>query len=218
MFTEEIKIPTDGRPIEAFTMYQNPRPGKALLILPGKGYTINHFLLDFIWRMAAEQGFYSIKAEYRGFTYRHLNEPYEIKDAAKDVEFLFKFLEETGYSSRDITVCGKSLGTITLADTITRLGININKAVLLTPVLYFAKELETLPFWDEYKKRVKNSYLVFGSDDPFCDLETARAKFPNDQIDFYPGADHGLHLNADYARTIEIQREIVEKVKEFIAE
>lgn len=33
MFIEEIKIPTDGRPIEAFTMFKDPRPAKALLIL-----------------------------------------------------------------------------------------------------------------------------------------------------------------------------------------
>lgn len=216
MFTEEIKIPTDGRPIEAFTMYRDPTPARALLILPGKGYTINHFLLDFIWRMAAEQGFYAIKAEYRGFTYRHLNEPYELRDAVKDVEFMFKFLKETGYSSGDITVCAKSLGTIALADTLNRRGISISKAVLLTPVLYYAKKLETLPVWDEYSKNVDGSYLVFGSNDPFCDLETARTKFPDSLTDFYPGADHGLHLNADYTRTIEIQREILEKVKQFI--
>lgn len=216
MLTEEIKIPTDGRPIEAFTMYQQPRPEKALLILPGKGYTINHFLLDFIWRMAAEQGFYSIKAEYRGFTYRHLNEPYEIKDAVNDVEFIFKFLQETGYKSSDITVCAKSLGTMALAYTLTKQGICIDQAILLTPVLYFNKESAILPYWDEYKKRVNGSYIVFGSEDPYCDLDTASFQFPEDLIDFYPGADHGLHIDADYSQTIEIQREIVEKTRVFI--
>ena len=70
--------------------------------------------------------------------------------------------------------------------------------------------------WDGYKQKIGASYLVFGSDDPFCDLETAKAAFPESQMDCYQGADHGLSLDGDYARTIEINREIIEKVKSFI--
>lgn len=218
MLSKDILIPTDGKPIEAFAMYGEKKPAKALLILPGKGYTINHFLLDFIWRMAAEKGFLAMKAEYRGFTYRHMGEPYELEHAAQDAGFVFDYLNKTGYVPEDIIVCAKSLGTLALAQTLARKNISIDKAILLTPVLYLAKEADTLPVWYDYKKRVKNSILVFGNDDPYCDMETAMNNFPGTQISYYSGADHGLHLDGDYSGTIEIQREIVETAKKFVTE
>lgn len=215
MIMEEIKIPAEGRPIEAFTMTAAQRPEKALLILPGKGYTINHFLLDFIWRMAAETGFYAIKAEYRGFTYRHLGEPYEVEDAAKDVKTVFGFLDEQGYSPKDVIVCGKSLGTLALARALIDNDISINKAVLLTPVLYFSKESGVLPLWKEYKKKAAKSLLVFGDQDPYCDMASASEAFPAVPLKSYSGADHGLHIAGDYAKTIAIQIEILNNIKKF---
>lgn len=216
MITEDIKIPTGGRPIEAFTIYKEDRPEKAFLVLPGKGYTINHFLLDFLWRMAAETGFYAIKAEYRGYTYRHLDEPYDHKHAAEDAGLVLNHLLEQGFKPENIVVCGKSLGTIALAGLLTRRDISLDKAILLTPVLYYKKGQEIFPAWDEYRKRVRHSYLVFGTEDPYCDIESAQTNFPGDLINCYPGADHGLHLAGNYAGTIDINREIIEKVRRFI--
>ncbi len=166
--------------------------------------------------MAAETGFYAIKAEYRGYTYRHLNEPYDHEHAAEDVGYVLDFLAEKGYSPEKTVICAKSLGTIALAGITANRNISLDKAVLLTPVLYFQKSGAVLPLWEEYNKKVKSSYLVFGGDDPYCDPVSATAAFPAAPIDCYPGADHGLHLEGDYARTIEIQREIIEKVKHFI--
>jgi len=216
MITEDLQISTGGRPIDASAMYGAAKPDRAFLILPGKGYTVNHFLLDFIWRMAAEAGFYAIKAEYRGYTYRHLNEPYDHEHAAEDVGYVIDFLTVKGYPPEKTIVCAKSLGTIALATYTANRDIILDKAVLLTPVLYFRKDDGVFPVWAGYSKKVKNSYLVFGSNDPYCDTDSAKAAFPAAPIDCYPGADHGLHLEGDYARTIEIQREIIEKVKQFI--
>jgi len=216
MITEDLKIPTAGRPIEAFAMSGETKPDKAFLILPGKGYTINHFLLDFLWRMAAESGFYAIKAEYRGYTYRHLDEPYDRRHAVEDAGYMLDYLAERGYRPADIVVCAKSLGTVALGGILLEREISFDKAVLLTPVLYYQKEAGIFSMWNDYNKKVKNSYLVFGSSDPYCDMETAQSAFPGALIDCYEGADHGLSLERDYARTIEIQREIIEKTKCFI--
>ncbi|PKM41636.1 MAG: hypothetical protein CVV03_12100 [Firmicutes bacterium HGW-Firmicutes-8] len=216
MVTAEIKIPTPGRPIEALTMCGEDKPKKAFLILPGKGYTINHFLLDFLWRMAAEAGFYAIKAEYRGYTYRHLDEPYDHDHAIEDLGYVLDYLAEVGYKSQNIIICGKSLGTVALAGAVAKRQESFAQAVLLTPVLYYKREAGVFPMWDVYKQKVGSSYLIFGSDDPFCDLVTAKAAFPESQMDCYQGADHGLNLDGNYTRTIEINREIIEKVKSFI--
>jgi len=216
MITQEIKIPTGGKPIEAFTMCGEDRPQKAFLILPGKGYTINHFLLDFLWRMAAEAGFYAIKAEYRGYTYRHLDEPYDHDHAIEDLGYILDYLENAGFQPKNIIGCAKSLGTVALAGAVAKRNECFAKAILLTPVLYYKREAGVFPMWNGYKQKVSSSYLVFGSNDPFCDLETAETAFPDTQMDCYQGADHGLSLDGDYARTIEINREIIEKVKSFI--
>ncbi|PKM83007.1 MAG: hypothetical protein CVU89_02450 [Firmicutes bacterium HGW-Firmicutes-14] len=216
MTEQEIKIPTDGRPIEASVMHQEEKPGKAFLVLPGRGYTVNHFLLDYLWRMAAESGFYSVKAEYRGYTYRYMGEPYDHKTTGIDTGYILDYLEDTGYGPQDITVCAKSLGTMALAMLLLNRDITFNRAVLLTPVLYYNTEKEIIPVWDNYKAKVRKSYLVFGSDDPYCDPETAGMVFPDELISFYEGFDHGLQMDGNYRRTIEVNSEIIEKVKDFI--
>ncbi len=216
MITEEVKIPTGTRPIEAFTMSGEVKPAVAFLILPGRGYTINHFLLDFLWRMAAESGFYALKAEYRGYTYRHLAEPYDHQHAIEDLGNILSYLANLSYPAQNVIVCAKSLGTVALAGLTATRETGFPKAILLTPVLYYKKDTGVFSMWEEYNKKVPDSYLVFGSDDPYCDLESARAAFPQALIDCCPGADHGLNLAGDYARTIEMQREIIEKAKRFI--
>lgn len=216
MTTEEIKITTGGRPIEAFTMSPAGKPARAFLVLPGKGYTINHFLLDFLWRMAAESGFYSIKAEYRGFTYRHLDEPYDHKHAAIDAGHVINHLTDLGYAPEDIVVCAKSLGTIAACSLVTKNEMGFQKVVLLTPVLYIRKENPVYPIWTVFNERVPETHLVFGTNDPFCDRESAQATFPEATVDCYTGADHGMSIEGDYLQTINIQREIIEKVKSFI--
>ncbi|MHB9095038.1 MAG: hypothetical protein ACYC21_10220 [Eubacteriales bacterium] len=70
--------------------------------------------------------------------------------------------------------------------------------------------------WAEFVKKVKDLYIVFGSNDPYCDKTSAEAAFPRALVDSYPGADHGLSLDNNYAGTIDIQREIIEKTKKFI--
>lgn len=216
MITEEIKIPTDGRPIEAFTLSPSKKPNRAFLIFPGKYYTINYFLLDFIWKMAAEAGFFAVKTEYRGYTYRHLDEPFELNNASEDIRHTINYLTGIGYQPEDITVCAKSLGTMALANFLTNSDLFFKKVVLLTPILYFKKDSPVIPFWEEYKKKVSSSYLVFGGADPYCDMETASSQFPTAPIDCYPGANHVMDLDGEYRRTIAIQTEIIEKVKEFI--
>ena len=218
MHTGELKIPTDGKPIEAFFMCKEEKPDRAFLILPGKGYTINHFVLDFLWRMAAECGFYSLKAEYRGFTYRHLGEPYDHHYAAADAGYVLDYLNELGYPPEKITVCGKSLGTIAVGNLVADRGAIFERAILLTPVLYMKKEKGVFPQWAEFNKKISKPYLIFGGSDPFCDRETARQVFPEGLIECYPGADHGLSIDDDYLRTLEIQREIIANVKQFISE
>lgn len=218
MITEDIKIPTDGKPIEAFTMSGGKRPERAFLILPGKGYTINHFVLDFLWRMAAESGFFAIKAEYRGYTYRHLGEPYDHEHAAADAGYVFDYLTARGYSPDNIVVCAKSLGTLSLASLVKKREARFQKVILLTPILYLNKGAKPFPGWALYNEKVKDTYLVFGGNDPYCDEVTARQVFPDAKIQCYGGADHGLHLADDYARTIEIQHEIITGVRKFITE
>ncbi len=217
MITEEIKIPTDGRPLEAFVKYRGPKPEKAFLILPGQGYTINHFVLDFLWRMAAENGYYAIKAEYRGFTYRHFNEPYNHEQAAVDARYVLDYLANQGYMPEQITACGKSLGSIALGSVVVIDHVSFDKVILLTPVLYVDKAAGIFPHWAEFSKSTKNLCLVFGSVDDYCDLETAMDNFPKAVIKCYEGADHGLHIEGDYSSTIQIQREIIELVRKFIS-
>lgn len=216
MLTEEIKIPTDNRPIEAFVMSKKPHPDKAFMILPGRGYTINHFLLDFLWRMAAEQNYYSIKAEYRGFTYRHFDEPYDHEYATIDARYVVDYLKTLGYPPEKVVACGKSLGSIAVGNLVIEDKMTFDKAILLTPVLYVQKDKGVFPTWKSFCDVVPKTFLAFGSADEYCDLEAAQDNFPGARIEYFDGADHGLLLPKDYARSIEINRQIIECVKEFI--
>jgi hypothetical protein len=216
MIIEALKIPTSTKPIEAFAMHHEPKPDKVFLILPGKEFTIHHFLLDFMWRMAAEAGFFAIKAEFRGYTYKHQGEPYDHEHAIEDAGFVMDYLINTGYIPNNITFCTKSLGTIALAGLVAKSAFSFDKAILLTPVLYYQKESGVFPVWNEYNQKVKQSYIVFGDDDPYCDLDTAKSAFPKGLIESFIGADHGLNITADYLKTMEIQQKIIEQTKLFI--
>lgn len=217
MIEEQIKIPTDGKPVEAFALHAEEKPPQAFLVIPGRGYTINHFLLDYLWKMAAEAGFYALKAEYRGYTYRHLGQSYEPRSAAQDLRYMLGYLAGIGYQPAVVTVCAKSLGTIALADLVCEFKVSFPKTVLLTPVLYVKKGAPLLECWGEFNNRIADSYLVFGDQDPYCDLATAKSLFPKSTtIDCYPGADHGLSLAGDYRQTIRVNVEIIEKVKQFL--
>ncbi len=74
------------------------------------------------------------------------------------------------------------------------------------------------PVWAEFVKKIKDLYVVFGSNDPYCDNVSAEEVFQEALIDSYPGADHGLGFDQSYADTLDIQKEIIEKVKKFITE
>ncbi len=125
-----IESPFGLRVEQRFQVHE-PASGRLMVILPGRGYTVNHPVLFHIADMAHAQGYDVLPVQY-GFQLSGSLEPYQIPLLQEDVRLSVEPVLKRGYS--EICVVGKSLGSPLALDLVQTLDADKLSLILITPV------------------------------------------------------------------------------------
>lgn len=128
--TIEVESPF-GVQVQHRFHYHDPVSDKLLIILPGRGYTVNHPVLFHLTYLALQNGFDVLPVQY-GFQISGSLEPQQIPLLQEDVRLATEPVLERGY--REICIAGKSLGSPLALDLAQMLDVEALSLILLTPV------------------------------------------------------------------------------------
>lgn len=180
-----------------------PEADKLMVILPGRGYTVNHPVLFHLDHMAYENGFDVLPVQY-GFQVSGNLDPSQIPLLAQDVELATAEVLRRGY--REICVVGKSLGTPLAVDLARRVEAERVSQILLTPIgaaMKTAGDIRTL--------------AIIGTADPLYAPELVKNS-DTTTWRVYENLDHGLIDKDDWHYSLDSLQAIIAACEAFIRE
>jgi pimeloyl-ACP methyl ester carboxylesterase len=185
------------------------------IVYPGYGYGCSRPLLQYPTQLFLSQG-----ADVLWVEYEYYGIP-EYRSAQSEVRRKWLFADSAAALEEAVrqrpygrlTLLGKSLGTLAIGHVLTSRMSSLThaKVVWLTPLL-------TDPQAREMIKRIDNASLyVIGSADEVYDgaFVSRLEEKPSARVMVIDGADHSLEV-ADPVRSIDILKDIVEAIQEFV--
>jgi acetyl esterase/lipase len=179
-----------------------PDSDRLMILLPGRGYTVNHPVLFHIRLMAYAQGYDTLPVQY-GFHISGNLEPSQIPLLQQDVERATQQVLSRNY--REVCVVGKSLGTPLAIDLAKSLKAETVSQILLTPIgvaLQDAGDNRTL--------------AVIGTADPLYTPEIAQQGGDHITWRVFENLDHGLIDAGDWRYSVESLKEILSECETFL--
>lgn len=178
---------------------------KLMLLLPGRGYTVEHPVLFHLRYLGLENGFDVLPVQYG---YQAANRDLKAEEwpyLAQDVRAAAEPVLSRGY--RKVCVVGKSLGTplaLELAQTITAESVSL---ILLTPI-------------GAVMQAMNNTHLpvlaVIGTDDPLYSPDIVRQQRLNVQWKVLEGLSHGLFIEDNWRVSMDALSEILAVCEQFL--
>lgn len=190
------------------TLFQhNPPADRLLLLLPGRGYTVNHPLLFHLLYVALENGWdalpvsYGFQAAAGDFT------PEQFPLLQRDVALATGPALARGY--RQVCAAGKSLGTPLAVDLARGAKAERVSLILLTPVSGVMQALDGI-----------RTLAVIGTDDPLYSPEAVRLTEGDAHIEWrvYDGLDHALIVRDDWRASVAALHRIMGDCEQFLRE
>ena len=126
----EVESPFGITVRHRFHLHQ-PQSDKLMVILPGRGYTVNHPVLSYVGQMAYENGYDVLPVQY-GFQVSGDLDVSQIPLLQQDVQLATEPVLKRDY--REICVVGKSLGTPLAIDLAQSVPAAVVSQILLTPI------------------------------------------------------------------------------------
>jgi hypothetical protein len=202
-----------GRRVPYSQIKASPASAHLAIILPGLSYRATLPVLYYPGRYFAEQGCDRLILEYaydREPDFASLPD-HAIRDRIKnDVDAVFdKVLADHGY--REITLIGKSLGTLAMSQQIGRTELASAKMIWLTPVL------ADPGFIDAMLSGSQPGLAVIGTADPHFAAAEALARLRRSHIKLVelPGADHGLEVKGDVRTPLRALQTMMDAIIDF---
>ena len=185
--------------------HHTPRSDKLLILLPGRGYTVDNPALYHLLFLGLENGFDVLPVQY-GFQVNQRDlEPAQMPYLMTDVQAAVAQVLDRGY--REICIVGKSLGTplaIDLAQTLTADKISL---ILLTPIGPALQNLPDVP-----------TLAVIGTADPFYSAQMVESTAAQPQVEWVVLDDlnHGLVIDTDWKTSVRGLYTILEHCERFL--
>lgn len=188
--------------------YQHVPPvDRLLVLLPGRGYTVNHPVLFHLLYLALENGWdalpvsYSFQASAGDFKPEQF--PFLQQDVALAVEPALK------RSYRCLCVAGKSLGTPLAVDLARSATVDSVALILLTPVGGVMQALDGL-----------RTLAVIGTDDPLYSPDVVRLTENDPHVTWQvcDGLNHSLIVENNWRASLAALRQIMETCEQFLRE
>lgn len=198
-----ITLETDFGVTIDHDFYQPHQPGsKLMIILPGRGYQVEHPALYYTLLMGLENGFDVLPIRY-GFQVNHTSfELSQMPLLVQDVNAAVQQVLPNNY--QDICIVGKSLGTPLAADLATRLNAPRKSQILLTPVPLALQMPPSIP-----------TLAIIGTADSFYD-KAPISQTPEIEWLVLDDLDHSFLKSQDWRASVQAQYTILERCDQFI--
>ena len=183
--------------------FHDPAADKLVIILPGRGYTVNHPVLAHLGLMAFANGYDVLPVQY-GFQTSGDLDPTQIPLLQQDVQLATAPVLQRGY--HEICVVGKSLGTPLAIDLAQSIEAAVVSQILLTPIgaaMQAAGDIRTL--------------AIIGTADPLYMPEMVNDS-PNTTWRVFENLNHGLIDEDNWRYSIDCLRDIIATCETFLLE
>ncbi|MBN1995610.1 MAG: hypothetical protein JW953_23175 [Anaerolineae bacterium] len=184
------------------------------LILPGRGYTVDMPLLFYPVNLLLAKGADVLRVEYA------YHEDFSALPPAEQMQWLLADVGaayQTGIaqrSYRQITVVGKSLGTLAMGHLLTAQILPAPvKAIWLTPLVKF----------DVLHQQIRQfggtSLFVIGTADPHYDADVLAEiqAATGGQVVAIEGADHGMNIGVEVLPSIRALEKVMQAIEVFLS-
>ena len=194
---------------------QQKNQGKAALLFPGWGYTVEMPAMFYTSSLLAEQGYDVLQVAYtynRNEEYLALSEEERNQWFFADIEAAYQKMLSYRENSEMILV-GKSMGTLALSHLLDKYEIPESwKLIWLTPLI--AKE-ELRRNMAGFKGK---SLIVIGTADQHYDVQGLEEVRKLEQVEIFEieDANHGLQFEKDTLSSLVLMEKILARIKEFI--
>ena len=205
MKVETITIDSPfGIQIDQRFMRQDTPADNLLIILPGRGYTVNHPVLAYLSQMALANGFDVLPVQYgfqvmsSGFEIQQL--PLVMDDVRLTSETVL-----TNYTYRHICIAGKSMGTPLALQLGQMIQADHLSQILLTPIgpaLQPSGDIRTL--------------AMIGTADPVYTPDVGQNPPENVIWRIFDNLDHGLVDASDWLYSLHMLETIIGTCEEFL--
>ncbi|MGQ9888816.1 MAG: alpha/beta hydrolase [Aggregatilineales bacterium] len=186
--------------------FRHVQPAERLLVLlPGRGYTVNHPVLFHLLYLALENGWDALPVSYgfqmSGGDFR----PEQFPLLQEDVALATAPALASGY--RRLCVAGKSMGTSLAVDLARSAKADSVSLILLTPVGGVMQALDGIP-----------TLAVIGTNDPLYSPDVVRLTESDAHVDWrvYDGLNHSLIVEGDWRASLAALREIMDVCEWFL--
>lgn len=199
-----------GQPVPN-RLFRQAGAQRLALILPGLRYTCDMPLLFYPARMLIQRGasVLQVHSDYTQAAFQSASKAEQARWLAEDTQTAYQAGLAAG-DFRDVVLIGKSIGTLALAS-LAASGVEA-PSIWMTPLLRQRQLVETV-------LRQQGPALFIGSSsDPTFDLaelERIQAAGKGDGLVF-PGADHSLEIPGDVFASVDIMRQILERMQAFL--
>lgn len=175
---------------------------KLLIVLPGRGYTVERPVLHYLIRTALEGGYDVLTIRY-AFQFDTIDS--DSSALEDDVIQVLQQLPDRTYAR--IVVAGKSLGTLLIPTVVRHFDDNKIKRILLTPInnaSQYNHELSTL--------------AIIGTADPYYNTDdiVTDADRPNILWRVYSNLDHTLEHPTSWTKSINALKDIINDCERFL--
>jgi len=191
----DIELPHDY-------LTQRAPSDKLMIILPGKGYIAESPLMRYIGQIGYQNGYDTLHIRYAIHRIAVENWLMRIPDLHADTQSAVEQVMSEQYKT--ICVVGKSLGSVIAVQLLAQLQVNNLSTILLTPI--------------------QDAMTMVGDIPALGIIGTADSVYEPDMIKqtdtrtwkVYDDLNHSLEYKGDWARSVEILRDVLAQCEQFI--
>jgi len=213
---DTLEIPGyHGEPVPNTFFRQAQEARHAAIVLPGIGYTCQMPLLYYPTRLLLDQGADVLWVEYaynKRSGFQTLSSSEQERWLRTDVNAACRAVL-TQRSYQQVTVIGKSLGTVAMGDLLTTEAMFAHaQAIWLTPLLRHDRLREQI------QRSGHRSLFVIGTADPHYHatyLDNVRAATRGDTV-VIEGADHSLEISGDVLQSLTVMEQVLRAIQTFL--
>lgn len=202
----------NGTSVQFQLIKQNKPTDSLVIMLPGRGYTVQGPLFHYSTGVFLNKGFdvLHVNYDYNTVQSESLTLEEEMKQITEDVNSVLDYILKV-HPYEDYTLVGKSLGTIALSAIVDRMAFKEAKIIWLTPLL----QLDYVS--DKMLSSTQNGLCIIGDEDPCFILEkyeNLKLK-ENMQTLLIPGTEHSLNYADRPIESIDVLKKVITVISKF---
>ena len=202
-----------NEPLPNTFIHQAGRPSRCAIVFPGIGYTCQMPLLYYTRSLLIALGSDVLLVEYS-----YSRKPdFQALPGEERERWFFADVNAAGEAAlsfrpySQVTLVGKSLGTLAITHLLSKPQFANSRAVWLTPLLR-DERVRT-----QIRNTTRDALLVLGTNDAHYDADFLRRlkALPQVKTVVLEGADHSLEFKGDSLRSINFLQQVMREMQEF---